>query len=75
MPNASYDLGKLHGFIFGFILTIVILTFIITISTKVALPYINGEGYYRGWTEATQKLNLPSVSEINNMSKVCSQLK
>lgn len=73
--NDTYDKGKSHGIILGFITTTLLFASLAVFFTIVILPFISGEGYYRGWTESVQERNLPSVGEINNMAQICNQLK
>ncbi len=56
------------------------ITFTVTIvAFVIGIAYISFEvgrmvGSGEGWREAIEATNLPSVSEINNLANICSQL-
>jgi hypothetical protein len=53
--------------------TVAIIAFVIGIAyISFEIGRMVGDG--EGWREATEATNLPSVSEINNLASVCSQL-
>ena len=52
---------------------------LVTIAFVTGVAYISFEvgrmvGDGEGWREAVEATNLPSVSEINNLARVCSQI-
>lgn len=62
-----------------FSVTLHAILIVVTIGFVIGISYISFEvgrmvGDGEGWREAIESTDLPSVSEINNLASVCSQL-
>lgn len=71
MSDMSYHRGRSEGLSAGLLIASIVFFIISMMYFKLVQPIINSEGYYRGWSEAVNAMNLPSMSEIQHMAEVC----